>query len=36
LLPLREVEKLGVSIYDEKVNRKKQDDLQIGNWKDNK
>jgi hypothetical protein len=35
LLPLRQGEKLGFSIYEEKVNRKKQDALQTGDWKDN-
>jgi hypothetical protein len=35
LLPLRPGEKLGVSIYEKRVKRKKQDVLQIGDWKDN-
>jgi hypothetical protein len=33
-LPLRQVEKLGVSLYEENINRKKQDALQIGDWRD--
>jgi hypothetical protein len=35
-LLLRQGEKLGVSIYEERVYRKKQDALQIGDWKDDK
>jgi hypothetical protein len=35
LLPLRQGEKLEVSIYEERINRKNQDALQIGDWKDN-
>jgi hypothetical protein len=34
LLPLTQGEKLGVSIYKERVSRKRQGNLQIGNWKD--
>jgi hypothetical protein len=34
LLPLRQGKKLGVSIYEKRINRKKQDTLQIGDWKD--
>jgi hypothetical protein len=34
LLPLRQAENLGVSIYEERINRKKRDTLQIGDWKD--
>jgi hypothetical protein len=36
LLPLRQGEKLGVHIYEEKLSTQKQGALQIGNWKDNK
>jgi hypothetical protein len=32
---LRQGEKLGVSIYKERGNRKKRDALQIADWKDN-
>jgi hypothetical protein len=35
LLPLRQGEKLGVSIYEERENRKQRDALQVGDWKDN-
>jgi hypothetical protein len=35
LLPLKQGEKLGVSIYEERVNRKKKGALQIGDWKGN-
>jgi hypothetical protein len=35
LLPLRQGEKLGVFIYEEKETEKKQGALQIGDWKDN-
>jgi hypothetical protein len=35
LLPLRQGEKLETYIYEERINRKKRDGLQIGNWKDN-
>jgi hypothetical protein len=35
LRPLTQGEKLGVSIYEKKVNRKRWGALQIGNWKDN-
>jgi hypothetical protein len=35
LLPLRQGEKLGVPIYEEKLSRQKWGALQIGNWKDN-
>jgi hypothetical protein len=35
LLPLRQGEKLGVSIYEKRVNRKKQNALQIRDWKYN-
>jgi hypothetical protein len=35
MLPLRQDEKLGVSLYEERINRKKRDALQIGDWKDN-
>jgi hypothetical protein len=34
LLPLRQGKKLEVSIYEEGTNRKKQDALQIRDWKD--
>jgi hypothetical protein len=34
LLPLRLGEKLGVYTYEERINRKKWDALQIGYWKD--
>jgi hypothetical protein len=35
LLPLTQGEKLGVSIYEEKISRKRWGTLRIGNWKDN-
>jgi hypothetical protein len=35
LLPLRQGEKLGVPIYEEKLSTQKWGVLQIGNWKDN-
>jgi hypothetical protein len=35
LLPLRQGENLGVPIYEERLNRQKRGDLQIGNWNDN-
>jgi hypothetical protein len=35
LLPLRQGEKLGVPIYEEKISRQKHGALQIGNWNDN-
>jgi hypothetical protein len=34
LLPLRQGENLGVPIYEERLNRQKRGDLQIGNWND--
>jgi hypothetical protein len=35
LLPFRQDKKLvGVSIYEERINRKKEDVLQMGDWKD--
>jgi hypothetical protein len=34
LLPLRQSEKLGVLIYEERLSKQKQGALQIGNWKD--
>jgi hypothetical protein len=34
LLPLRQGEKLGVPIYEERLSRQKWDALQISNWKD--
>jgi hypothetical protein len=33
LLPLRQGEKLGVPMYEERLSRQKRDALQIGNWK---
>jgi hypothetical protein len=33
--PLTQVEKLGVSTYERRLNRKKRDALQIGDWKGN-
>jgi hypothetical protein len=35
LLPLRPGEKLRVSIYEERINSKKRDALQIGDWNGN-
>jgi hypothetical protein len=35
LLPLRQDEKLGVPIYEEKLSRPKGNAFQIGNWKGN-
>jgi hypothetical protein len=34
LLPLRQVEKLGVPTYEERLSRQKRGALQIGNWKE--
>jgi hypothetical protein len=34
LLCHRQGEKLGVTTYEERINRKKRDALQIGDWKD--
>jgi hypothetical protein len=35
MLLLRQGEKLGVPIYEERLNKQKQSALQIDNWKDN-
>jgi hypothetical protein len=35
LLPLREDDKSGVSMYEERETGKQRDALQIGDWKDN-